>query len=66
MGRKKSRMQLTNILLSFITALLGVIGFFLVKFYDEVKAHMNEFHKAMEVQASHEARITTLEKQIDQ
>lgn len=59
-------MELTNILLSFITALLGVIGFFLVKFYDEVKAHMNEFHKAMEVQASHEARITTLEKQIDQ
>lgn len=59
-------MELTNVLLSAITILLGVIGFFLVKFYDEVKAHMNEFHKAMEVQASHEARITNLENQLDQ
>lgn len=59
-------MDVTPILLSLITALLGVITFFLVKFYDEVRAHMNEFHRAMEVQASHEARITNLENQIDQ
>ena len=59
-------MDVTPILLSLITALLGVITFFLVKFYDEVRAHMNEFHRAMEVQASHEARITNLENHIDQ
>jgi hypothetical protein len=58
-------MDVTPILLSLITALLAVITFFLVKFYDEVRAHMNEFHRAMEVQASHEARITNLENQID-
>ena len=58
-------MDLTPILLSLITALLGVITFFLVKFYDEVKAHMKEFHKAMEVQASHEARITNLENTLE-
>ena len=53
-------MELTNVLLSAITILLGIIGFFLVKFYDEVKAHMSEFHRAMEVQASHESLITNL------
>jgi hypothetical protein len=58
-------MQLTDVLLSAITILLAVIGFFLVKFYDEVRAHMGEFHKAMEVQASHEARITNLENKLD-
>ena len=58
-------MELTNILLSAITILLGVIGFLLVKVYDEVTAHMNEFHRAMEVQASHEARITNLENTLD-
>jgi len=58
-------MDVTPILLSLITALLAVITFFLVKFYDEVRAHMNEFHRAMEVQASHESRITNLEKHID-
>ena len=58
-------MELTNVLLSLITALLGVIGFFLVQFYDEVRAHMGEFHKAMEVQASHEARISNLEREYE-
>jgi phosphatidylglycerophosphatase A len=56
-------MELTNVLLSFITVLLTVIGFFLFKFYDEVKSHINEFHKAMLVQASHEERIRTLERE---
>ena len=59
-------MELTNVLLGLIASLLGIIGYFLSKFYDQMQKLFNDFHKAMEVQASHEARITNLENQIDQ
>lgn len=58
-------MELTNALLSLITVLLGVIGYFLSKFYDQMQTLFRDFHKAMEVQASHEARIHLLEKERD-
>ena len=58
-------MELTNVLLSAITILLGIIGFFLANFYYEVRKLGDEFHRAMEVQASHEARITNLENQLE-
>ena len=58
-------MELTNALLSLITALLAVIGYFLSKFYDQMQKLFNDFHKAMEVQASHEARITNLERELE-
>ena len=59
-------MELTNVLLGLIASLLGIIGYFLSKFYDQMQKLFNDFHKAMEVQASHEARITNLENQIEQ
>lgn len=59
-------MELTNILLSAIVMLLGVIGYFLGKFYDQMQMLFRDFHKAMEVQASHESRIHNLEKHMDQ
>jgi len=58
-------MELTNILLSAITILLGVIGYFMGKFYDQMQTLSRDFHKAMEVQSSHEARITNLERHND-
>jgi len=58
-------MELTNVLLGLITILLGIIGYFLSKFHDQMQKLFNDFHKAMEVQASHESRITNLEKHID-
>jgi len=58
-------MELTNVLLGLIASLLGIIGYFLSKFYDQMQKLFNDFHKAMEVQASHEARITNLENHID-
>jgi len=58
-------MELTNVLLGLIASLLGIIGYFLSKFYDQMQKLFNDFHKAMEVQASHESRITNLEKHID-
>ena len=58
-------MELTNVLLGLIASLLGIIGYFLSKSYDQMQKLFNDFHKAMEVQASHESRITNLEKHID-
>lgn len=55
-------MELTNILLSAIMVLLGIIGYFLGKFYDQMQMLFHDFHKAMEVQSSHEARIENLER----
>ena len=57
-----SSTELTNVLLGAITVLLGIIGFFLANFYYEVRKMGDEFHNAMKVQASHEARITNLEE----
>ena len=58
-------MELTNVLLTAITILLGIIGYFLGKFYDQMQQLFRDFHKAMEVQASHESRIDNLEKHLD-
>lgn len=58
-------MELTNVLLTAITVLLAIIGYLLGKFYDQVQELFRDFHKAMEVQASHESRIENLEKQLD-
>ncbi len=58
-------MELTNVLLALIASLLGIIGYFLGKFYDQMQQLFRDFHKAMEVQASHESRIDNLEKHLD-
>ena len=58
-------MELTNILLGLITILLGIIGYLIGKFYDQMQMLFRDFHRAMEVQSSHEARISHLERELD-
>lgn len=54
-------MDLTNILLTLITVLLGIIGFFMVKFYDRFEGLVKDFHSANITIARHEERIGALE-----
>lgn len=54
--------DLTNLLLSAITILLGVIGFFMVKLYDRFEALVKDFHHANSIIARHDERIRALEQ----
>ena len=58
-------MELTNVLLTVIATLLGIIGYFMTRFYDHMQLLFRDFHKAMEVQATHEARLSHIERHIE-
>lgn len=54
--------DLTNLLLFAITILLGLIGFFMAKFYERFEALVKDFHQANAIIARHDERIRALEE----
>lgn len=53
--------DLTNILLTLITVLLGIIGFFMVKFYERFEELAKDFHDERLTIARHDERLDALE-----
>ncbi len=54
--------NMTTLLLGLISIMLGIIGFFLAKFYNRFEQLVEDFHKANVMIARHEERIENLEE----
>jgi hypothetical protein len=56
--------NMTTLLLGLITIMLGIIGFFLAKFYNRFEQLVDDFHRANVSIARHEERLENLEELI--
>lgn len=58
-------MDISHILIAGFTVLIGVVGFFLSKFYNQVERVLNDVAEIKLHQAQNTVRLDTFEKQLD-